>query len=235
MHLFYNENLESDILELSREESRHCVKVLRLKAGDAVAFTDGKGTFCKASLTEAHPNTCIASVTEREQKRQDRPFHLHLAVAPTKNIDRMEWLLEKATECGFDEFTPLICSQSERKTIKPDRLQRIMISAMKQSQRHFLPTLNPSIRFFDFLKKEPIGNKFIAHCEQGEKKHLNKLYQAGEDVVMLIGPEGDFDSEEIQAALDSGFKPVSLGEYRLRTETAALTSCIHFNIMNKIL
>lgn len=232
MHIFFEENLENALIELSPEESRHCAKVLRLKAGDVVGFVDGKGTFAQAELMEVSPKSVSATITRR-QLHAERNFRIHMAVAPTKNIDRFEWFLEKATECGVEAITPLICAQSERTVVKPDRLQKIMLAAMKQSQRTFLPLLHEAVRFRDFLAKLPATDQLlIAHCDEGEKNPLREVYQPGRNVVMLVGPEGDFQPQEVQWALEKGGVPVSLGQARLRTETAALVACMQLNFLN---
>jgi 16S rRNA (uracil1498-N3)-methyltransferase len=231
MHIFYEENFQNDLVELSPEESRHCTKVLRLKAGDEVGFTDGKGNSARARLVDVNAKSTTAAITQRELKPK-RNFHLHMAVAPTKNIDRYEWFLEKATECGVDEITPIICAQSERTVVKQERLEKIIVAAMKQSQRVYLPVLNPAVKFDRFINQEFKGLRFIAHCNDQEKVLLKEAYSSGQSVTILIGPEGDFNPNEIEQALKSGFIPVSLGQSRLRTETAALVACVEVNFIN---
>jgi len=232
MHIFYEENLQNDLVELSPEESRHCTKVLRLKAGDEIGFVDGKGLFASARLVDVNARSTTATITHREHKPK-RDFHLHMAVAPTKSIDRFEWFLEKATECGIEEITPIICAQSERTVIKRDRLKKILLAAMKQSQRAWLPKLNNAVRFKDFVKNiKTETTAFIAHCGEGEKQSLKQVYQPGKDVLIMIGPEGDFNREEIELAGEKGIQAISLGQNRLRTETAALVACMEVNFMN---
>jgi 16S rRNA (uracil1498-N3)-methyltransferase len=235
MHLFYCENLGNDLATLSEEESRHCAKVMRMSPGNEIILVDGKGSFCYARLIDVNARAATASVTSREPEKDKRPFRLHMAVAPTKNIDRFEWFLEKATECGIDEITPIICAQSERAVVKPERLHKILMSAMKQSQRAYLPVLNEVVRFKDFMKLQYHSTRFIAHCEAGEKNPLRDAYMPGQDVVILIGPEGDFHASEISMAAASGYKAISLGSSRLRTETAALVACMEVNFINGLL
>jgi 16S rRNA (uracil1498-N3)-methyltransferase len=186
MHIFYEENLQNALVELSPEESRHCTKVLRLKAGDEVGFTDGKGTSVRARLVDVNAKSTTATITQRELKPK-RNFHLHMAVAPTKNIDRYEWFLEKATECGVDEITPIICAQSERTVVKYERLEKIIVAAMKQSQRAYLPKLNEAVRFEQFIKQDFTGQCFIAHCDEKDMNSLKIAYSPGQDATILIG------------------------------------------------
>jgi len=230
MQLFYLENPEKDII-LSTEESKHATKVLRKKEGDILNFTDGKGRFYKAEITVADTRKCRLEIVSSEQKEKQHNYHLHIAIAPTKNMDRYEWFLEKATEIGIDEITPIICSRSERKVIKTERGNRILISAMKQSLKYHLPKLNEAISLNDFLKQDYEAGKYIAHCEDGEKKEL-KIVNKTEKYLILIGPEGDFSASEIEIALQNQFKSVSLGASRLRTETAGIVAVHTINIKN---
>ncbi len=232
MHIFFEQNLQNALIELSSEESRHCTKVLRLKAGDEIGFVDGNGTIARARLVDVSAKLTSAAITHRVLQPK-RNFYLHLAVAPTKNIDRFEWFLEKATECGIEEITPVICAQSERKIIKPERLYKIMTAAMKQSQRAWLPKLNDAVKFEEFINNYSSDTPaFIAHCDEGEKNPLREAYKQGEDVMVMIGPEGDFSPEEVQLARSKGIQAISLGQSRLRTETAALVACMEVNFMN---
>ena len=230
MQLFYLENPKDEII-LSAEESKHATKVLRKKEGDILNFTDGKGDFYKAEITVADSRKCRLKVVSTEQKEKQHNYHLHIAIAPTKNMDRFEWFLEKATEIGIDEITPIICSHSERKVIKTERCNRILLSAMKQSLKFYLPKLNEAISFNDFLKQDYEGSKYIAHCEDGEKKEL-KIENKTDKYLILIGPEGDFSQKEIDLALQNKFKAVSLGRSRLRTETAGIVATHTVNIHN---
>jgi len=228
MQLFYLENPENEII-LSTEESKHATKVLRKKEGDILNFTDGKGNFYKAEITVADSRKCRLQIISSEQKPKQHNYHLHIAIAPTKNMDRFEWFLEKATEIGIDEITPIICSHSERKVIKTERGNKILLSAMKQSLKYHLPKLNEAISLNDFLKQEFEGTKYIAHCEDGEKNELKTVSKA-EKTLILIGPEGDFSPKEIELALQNQFKAVSLGTSRLRTETAGIVAVHTINI-----
>ncbi len=230
MQLFFIENPESEIV-LSKEESKHATKVLRKKEGDILNFTDGKGGFYKAEITVADSRKCRLQIISSEQKHKQHSYHLHIAIAPTKNMDRYEWFLEKATEIGIDEITPIICDHSERKVLKTERCNRILLSAMKQSLKFHLPKLNESIPLKDFLKQDFEGNKYIAHCEDGEKQELRKEEKSDKTTV-LIGPEGDFSTAEIEKALQNQFNAVSLGKSRLRTETAGLVAVHTININN---
>ena len=163
------------------------------------------------------------------------PYHLHIAIAPTKNMDRLEWFVEKATEIGISEITPLLCRYSERKVVKLERINKIIVSAMKQSKKSLLPQLNEMISFNDFIKKcEGHDNCFIAHCYNQNKQSLSQLYLKGNDATIVIGPEGDFSEEEVESALKNGFSPITLGESRLRTETAGIVACHTIQLLNSL-
>ena len=226
MQLFYNPTINDNQTSFvfDKEESKHIIKVLRKKEGDILHVTNGLGFLFTTEITIASDNKCTVKIVSFE--KQDKPkFHLHLAVAPTKMNERYEWFLEKATEIGVQEITPIICEHSERKVIKTDRFQKILESAMKQSLHYYLPKFNEPITFKNFLKKEHSGQKFVAHCEETDKKSLKNELITNEDVTILIGPEGDFSVKEIQQAIAANFIPVSLGATRLRTETAAVIAC----------
>jgi 16S rRNA (uracil1498-N3)-methyltransferase len=233
MHQFIGDIKDTDFAFLDKEESHHAIKVLRLQAGAEVIVTDGKGKWCEGTLTEAHSKGCVIKIAKTEIQ-PERKVRLHVAIAPTKNIDRLEWFLEKATECGIDEITPIFCTNSERTVIKPDRLQKVLVAAMKQSQRAHLPNLNPALAFGKFVENNFDGNKFVAHCHPGEKLPIKSALKQSQDTLILIGPEGDFTSEEVELAFSRGFEPVSLGNFRLRTETAAVVSCVCFNFANEM-
>lgn len=232
MQIFYTPDIALRA-ELPEEEAGHCIRVLRLTEGDKILLTDGKGMFYKAAISRAHPKHCEVDILESWQQPALWNFQLHIAVAPTKNMDRMEWFAEKATEIGIDAITCLNCRFSERKEVKPARLEKILVSAMKQSQKATLPVLTGMTDFRTFVTQPFDGRKFIAHCEEGDKKLLKQLYQPGENALVLIGPEGDFSPEEIELALKNGFLPISLGESRLRTETAALVACHTIHVLNQ--
>ena len=226
MQLFYNPTINetTESFSFDKEESKHIIKVLRKKDGDILFVTNGLGFLFKTEITLASDNKCTVQILEITET--EAPKHkLHLAVAPTKMNDRYEWFLEKATEIGIHEITPIICDRSERKIINPDRFEKIILSAMKQCNQMYLPKLNPAISFKDFLKRENAGEKLIAHCEETNKKSLKSILKPKTDYTILIGPEGDFSNKEIELALEGNYIPVSLGETRLRTETAAVVAC----------
>ena len=232
MQIFYTPDIAVNA-ELPEEEAGHCIRVLRLTEGDEILLTDGKGFFYKAAISRAHPKHCEVSLLESWNQPALWNCRIHIAVAPTKNMDRMEWFAEKATEIGIDAITCLHCRFSERKDVKISRLEKILVSAMKQSQKATLPQLEGMTDFKTFVCRPFTGRKFIAHCEEGEKTLLKQTYHIGEDALILIGPEGDFSSEEIKLALENGFEPISLGESRLRTETAALVACHTIHVLNE--
>lgn len=232
MHVFYTPDIESRA-ELPEEEAAHAVRVLRLQAGDEVMLTDGKGNFYRAEISTATPKRCLVNLLEKQPQAPLWSGHLHIALAPTKNMDRMEWLAEKATEIGLDELTFLNCRYSERKVIKTERIAKILVSAIKQSLKARLPRLNEMTVFQQFITQPFEGQKFIAHCHPGEKALLKEVVRKGENALVLIGPEGDFSEEEVEQALAQGFVPISLGRSRLRTETAALVACHILNLQNQ--
>ena len=237
MNLFYQPNISAATFEVTfeKEESRHMIKVLRMTEGDLFKITNGKGYFFDAEVVSANPKKCIAKILSKENQ-PPLPYQLHLAVAPTKLNDRYEWFLEKATEIGITEITPLICDHSERKVIKPERYEKIIQSAIKQSLKAYMPILNPATSFKEFIKYESTseGLKYIAHCEETQKRSLKSVLLPKQKVLILIGPEGDFSTSEIKLAKAKGFLPVSLGESRLRTETAAVVACHSVAFTNEI-
>lgn len=226
MQLFYNPDLDaaSESFSFDREESKHIIKVLRKKDSDILYVTNGKGDLFKTEITFASDNKCTVKVVSHQMVSAPN-VRLHLAVAPTKMNDRYEWFLEKATEIGISEITPIICEHSERRQINTDRLDKILISAMKQSNQYYLPKRNEPIALKEFLKIPLDGQLFIAHCEETQKQSLKNRLKTNEDVTVLIGPEGDFSEKEIELALQNHYIPVMLGETRLRTETAAIVAC----------
>ena len=232
MQIFYTPDITANPV-LPEEESGHCVRVLRLSEGDQILLTDGKGSFYKAAITQAHPKHCGVELLDSWRQAPLWPFFVHIAVAPTKNMDRMEWFVEKATEIGIDAISCLNCRFSERREIKLARLEKILVSAMKQSQKATLPQLEGMVDFKDFVQRPFEGRKFIAHCEEEEKPLLRQLYHPRERALILIGPEGDFSPEEIALAKANGFEAISLGESRLRTETAALVACHTLHVLNQ--
>jgi 16S rRNA (uracil1498-N3)-methyltransferase len=226
MQLFYNPNINesSDSFSFDKEESKHIIKVMRKKGGDILFVTNGLGYLFKTEIILGSDIKCTVKIVSFE--KTDRPnYKLHLAVAPTKMNDRYEWFLEKATEMGISEITPIICEHSERKFVKTDRFDKIIQSAMKQSIQLYLPTLNEPVTFKEFIKSNNDDVLLIAHCEETDKKSLKDVLKPNENITMLIGPEGDFSNKEIALALENKYLPVSLGKTRLRTETAAVVAC----------
>lgn len=224
MHLFYVPELTpvTKSIYLSEDESKHACRVLRLKMNDEVSLLDGVGGVYHARIEEDNPKKCLLQIIAVTHDTKPT-YEVHIAIAPTKNMDRIEWFVEKATEIGMTELTLIICEHSERKIVKTERLEKILISAMKQSKRTFIPKLNPVITFSEFMNQHLQGA--LAHCEDGEKKTLQTVYQAS-NYPILIGPEGDFSSKEIASAKTNGFDFVVLGNTRLRTETAGLYACV---------
>ncbi len=235
MQLFYNPDITDDTKQFSfpKDESKHILKVLRKGVGDILHITNGKGGLFTAEITIPNLNKCIATITSKSLQVK-RDYAVHLAVAPTKMNDRYEWFLEKATEIGIDSVSPIFCDHSERKVIKLERLERILQSAMKQSLSCYLPKLNDALSFKDFLKQDFRGDLFIAHCEDTDRKSLKQELKPNRDITILIGPEGDFSTNEIEQALQKGFIPVTLGETRLRTETAAIVACHSAAFINEL-
>jgi len=229
--IFYTPDIATNP-ELLFEEAQHCIKVLRKKEGDKILLADGKGNFYDAEIVQANPKHCIVNIINVIQHPKGWNFNLHIAFAPTKNMDRVEWFAEKATEIGIDRFSPVLCQYSERKEIKPQRIEKILVSAMKQSQKAILPQLDEMLPFARFIQQDFDGQKFIAHCYPQEKPILKDVYKRGENALILIGPEGDFSEKEVEEAIKHGFQPVSLGKSRLRTETAALVACHAIHVLN---
>lgn len=226
MQLFYNPTINetTETFSFDKEESKHIIKVLRKKDSDILHVTNGLGLLFKTEITLASDNKCTVQIVSVE-KTETPKYKLHLAVAPTKMNDRYEWFLEKATEIGIHEITPIFCDRSERKVINIDRFEKIILSAMKQCNQLYLPKLNPAVTFKEFIKTQKNGTVLIAHCEETNKKSLKSIVASATDYTILIGPEGDFSNKEIELALENSYIPVSLGETRLRTETAAIVAC----------
>ncbi len=222
MQLFYCPEILENSYYLSNEESKHCIKVLRKSEGDHIHLIDGKGGFYEVKITIASQKKVLFELVKKWNETQ-RPYKLHIAIAPTKNNDRLEWFLEKATEIGVDEITPIICHHSERKMIKEERLKKRILSATKQSIKSKVPVLNPAISFKEFVSVKRSETCFIAHCEEREKNSFKSI--VAPNSVLLIGPEGDFSSSEITLSLENNYTPISLGNARLRTETAGIVAC----------
>ncbi|MET2985687.1 16S rRNA (uracil(1498)-N(3))-methyltransferase [Aureibaculum conchae] len=235
MQLFYTSKItkDSNTFTFDKTESRHIVKVLRKKPNDQLFITNGKGELFTSEISIANDKNCTVKIINVETREKSWNYYLHVAIAPTKNIDRFEWFLEKATEIGIDEITPILCDHSERKIIKMDRLTRILESAMKQSLKFQLPKLNSLTSFSDLIMHNNSENLFIAHCEDSDKKTLKQLLKPQQNATILIGPEGDFSNAEIETAIDKNFKPISLGKSRLRTETAGIVSLQTVSVINQ--
>ncbi len=235
MHLFYYPLIDQNFFTLDRSESAHCVRVLRLGKDDIIYLTDGKGKLCKAKIINPDKKACVTEITETTIIPPERDFSLEIAISPTKNIERFEWFLEKATEIGVDRIIPLLCNNSERRIIKSERLKKVMISAMKQSLKAWLPELTSFSGFEELLERPFNGNRFIATGDAHPRdQHLGRMYKKGSGVLILIGPEGDFQEEEMLMAAKHSCSPVSLGAGRLRTETAGLVACHTVNLLNSL-
>ncbi len=232
MQLFFTKDFKGNHAILDENDSKHVVRVLRMKKGDRIRLTDGEGNMYTGMIEDDHPKKCTVQLTEQLKDFEKRNYRLHLAVTPTKNINRYEWFLEKATEIGLDEITPLLCRHSERTIVKTNRLERVMVAAMKQSLKAFLPEIHEAINFEDFIIQDFSGDKFIAFIDEEVSVSLKNLIKPGNDVLILIGPEGDFSREEVELAKEKGFIPISLGKSRLRTETAAVVACHTVCLMN---
>ena len=226
MQLFYNPTINeaTETFSFDKEESKHIIKVLRKKDTDILHVTNGLGFLFTTEITLASDSKCTVKIISFEKAAPSK-FRLHLAVAPTKMNDRYEWFLEKATEIGIQEITPIICDHSERKVINNERFDKILLAAMKQANELYLPKLNPAISFKEFINLQNSDIKLIAHCEETDKKTLKSVLQSNQNITMLIGPEGDFSQKEIALALNNDYTAVSLGNTRLRTETAAIVAC----------
>jgi len=225
MNLFYTTNIEGNYAHLNEIEARHAVQVLRKREGDALDFVDGLGTYYKGIIHETGKKKCVVEIKEQIANFEQLPYRLHIAIAPTKNMDRLEWFVEKCTEIGIHEITPIFCHHSERRRLKEERLEKIAVSAMKQSLKAYKPIINPAIKLSQFLKTADAPSKFIAHCEDSPKTELIKALPASKDILILIGPEGDFSVDEIASATQQGFSAIALGQSRLRTETAGIVAC----------
>jgi len=233
MHIFYEPDLKHNGNILNEEESYHCIKVLRHKISDLIYVLDGNGRKFICKIIDPSPKQCKLAIQQEETSLLPES-KCHIAVSPIKSQERFEWFIEKSCEIGIKEITPILCKQSERKAIKPERLEKIITSALKQSVTLWRPKLNPLTYFNDFLtaKNDFSGQKFIATCLENNRKELKKEYKKNNNVTILIGPEGDFDIEEINSAVSNGYDIISLSKSRLRTETAALVACNIIQIIN---
>jgi 16S rRNA (uracil1498-N3)-methyltransferase len=230
VNLFYQPLIDEGILYLDEDESRHCIKVLRKQSGDPIDLTDGKGYFYRAQIVRADPRQCAFTITEKS-KQDRKPFGIQIAIAPTKNTDRMEWFVEKAVEVGVDKISLIECRNSERTYLKTGRLVKVAVAAMKQSLKAILPAIEDAIPVEQFIKSAT-ADKFIAHVDAANPVLLKDAAQPGRQYVVLIGPEGDFTNDELATATSQGFTKVSLGSSRLRTETAGFAACHILNLIN---
>lgn len=228
MQLFFaNIFIDTENILLSAEESKHCVRVLRHKDGDVIHVIDGKGNFYETEITDANPQKCSVKIISKKQVSSPKKYHLHIAISPTKNADRIEWMLEKCTEFGVDEFSFIICKRTEKTGVKTERLKKIAESAVKQSIQAILPIINEAQTFKEFVSTQNNASKYIAHCLEQDKTELKTMLQNTQTLI-LIGPEGDFTEDEIKLAIENKFQPITLGNTRLRTETAGLYAAAAF-------
>jgi 16S rRNA (uracil1498-N3)-methyltransferase len=233
MQIFYSADVEDGRALFSREESGHCLRVLRMRRGDSLTFTDGKGILYEGVISGDDPRAMTVTVTSEKSDPGRRNYRLHVAISPLKNDDRLEWFIEKAVETGIDVITPVICNRSEKKRTRRERLEGIILSAMKQSARCSLPLLEEPENLGSFLLRHDQGKRIIATCDPSfERIAITKAFGRGEDVTILIGPEGDFTPEEVKAAISAGFVPVHMGTGRLRTETAGIAACCSVSLAN---
>ncbi|MEK6780720.1 MAG: 16S rRNA (uracil(1498)-N(3))-methyltransferase [Bacteroidota bacterium] len=230
MNIFYQPDIDIGDLTLSEDESRHAIKVLRSENGDILDLTDGKGSYFKVRITKVDVRNCVFEILERK-KQPRKSFYIHIAIAPTKNADRLEWFVEKSVEIGVDKISFMVCKNSERKTINLERIEKIAVSAMKQSGQCWLPEVI-SVKPMTEIVSTSSSQKFIAYVDHSNPKHLKSVANPNQDYLVLIGPEGDFSDEELSLAEQAGFLKVSLGPNRLRTETAGITACHLLNMVN---
>jgi 16S rRNA (uracil1498-N3)-methyltransferase len=233
VNLFYVEDIPGDILDLPETESYHISRVLRLKPGEKINLTDGKGNLFLTTIERIDKKYVSVIMDECIREYEKRNYYLHIAIAPTKNLERFEWFAEKATEIGVDEITPLVTEHSERRKLRYDRIEKIMIAAMKQSLKAYKPQLNPIIKFGQFLENFNFtGEKYIATCMDTPRLGIDQIYTKGKDATVIIGPEGDFSPEELKIAFSKDFQAISLGNSRLRTETAGVVTCYAVHLLN---
>jgi 16S rRNA (uracil1498-N3)-methyltransferase len=234
MQIFFAPDITDDTYTLDEKESKHCIRVLRMTTGSRLRLTDGKGSLFEAVITNPDPKRCSLSITGVTKEFETRDYWLHMAISPLKNYERFEWFIEKSVEIGIDEITPLICDNTEKPGIKRDRLNNLIISAMKQSLKSTLTILNEPVSFADFVKSNHKGRRMIAHCsKESSRTGIGDVCRKGDDAVLIIGPEGDFSLKEIKEAVAAGFKPVHLGNSRLRSETAGIAACCTIYYINQ--
>ena len=234
MQIFYAPDISGNDYILDENESRHCIRVLRMTRGDKLKLVDGKGTLYEGFISDPDPAQCEITITAITRNFEKRSYRLHIAISPIKNQERFEWFVEKSVEIGVDEITPVICRNTEKPGIKRDRINNIIISAMKQSIKAFIPVLNDPVAFGEFIGSDPSGIKMIAHCSPlYERSKIDQVYEKDRDAVILIGPEGDFTGDELSLAFKNGFKSVHFGTSRLRTETAGIAACHSVYFINQ--
>ncbi len=234
MHVFYTPDINNDVnYTLDIDEARHCIKVLRIRKGSRIILVDGRGGYYEAELTDTDIKECRVRILKHIGDYGKRDYKVHLAIAPTKNISRFEWCIEKATEMGVDEITPIVCEHAERTKVKTERLERIIVASMKQSVKAYKPTLNSITKFDDFIESASLETGYIAHCYKSSKQPLKIAYKKGNDAILMIGPEGDFSMGEIERATAKGYTEVLLGNERLRTETAGVLAIHTIHLVNQ--
>jgi 16S rRNA (uracil1498-N3)-methyltransferase len=234
MQVFYAPGINDETYVLDENESKHCIRVLRMTKGTPVKLIDGNGNLYEGSISDPDPKNCRIIITNVIKNYERRDYRLHIGISLLKNPERFEWFVEKSVEIGVDEITPIICRNTEKSGIKTNRVNNLIISAMKQSIKAYRPVLNIPHAFVDFIKYDMRRIRMIAHCNPNlEKSKIDQVYSKGEDAVILIGPEGDFSEEEIRFGIENGFKPVHLGRSRLRTETAGVAACHSIYFINQ--
>ena len=234
MHIFYAPGISGNSWVLDEKESKHCVRVLRMAEGTPVKVIDGRGNLYEGIISRAEQKKCEIIINNVIKEFEKRNYRLHIAISPLKNPERFEWFIEKSVETGIDEITPLICKNTEKQRINPERINKIIISAMKQSLKADKTILNEPVSFNDFIKKDFTGRKLISHCiPTGDRAKIDSEYVKGDDAIILIGPEGDFSYDEVVMAIKAGYKPVHLGKSRLRTETAGIAACYSIYFLNQ--
>ena len=232
MQLFYSEIPIVNSCTLDEQESRHAIKVLRLGAGDKLWVTDGTGMMFEGIIRDPSARSCSLEIISSVPGNDLRDYSMHIAISPLKNPERFEWFVEKAVEIGIDEITPIICEHSEKSGIKQDRIEKIIITAMKQSLKTKKTIIHEPVKFAEFIVRREKGSRLIAHCHTGEKKNIAEIYKKGENCTILIGPEGDFSLREVEAATSEKYSPITLGPSRLRTETAGIAACHSIYFLN---
>jgi 16S rRNA (uracil1498-N3)-methyltransferase len=234
MQIFYVPDIKGSTCVMDENESRHSIRVLRMTKGDKLNIVDGKGSLYEGIISDPDPSGCGLTITSVIKNFEKRGYKLSIAISPVKNQERFEWFVEKSVEIGVDEITPVICRNTEKPGIKRERLNNIIISAMKQSVKAFRPLLNDPVAFTEFVNSDPAGIKMIAHCHPSyERNKIDRVYSKNKDAVILIGPEGDFSEDELDLAFRNGFKSVHFGSSRLRTETAGVAACHSIYFINQ--